>query len=122
MNTEFLIQDSDAYLKKWEEIFVLVLENIPFLDEGWHEKVNVIRFVEMMPNRVSQGSDGIVQNKQVLVLVLAEGKDQRLQNETEVRNQLSAGFLLESGKSRACCLLHSFVAIQHSFKKLKNWR
>ena len=35
----------------------------------------------MVSDRVGQGADGIVEDEQVLVLVLAEGKDQRLQDD-----------------------------------------
>lgn len=52
----------------------------------------------MVSDRVSEGSDGIIQDQQVLVLVLAEGKHQGVQNEAQVGNQLCTGLLFQSRK------------------------
>ena len=55
--------------------------------------------VEVVSHRVSQGSYCIVQDEQILVLVLSECKDQRVQDEAEVGHQLCARLLLQRGKS-----------------------
>lgn len=52
----------------------------------------------MVAHRVRQSADGVVENEQIFVLVLAEGKDQSVQDESQVRHQLGAGLLLQSGK------------------------
>lgn len=56
------------------------------------------RLVEVVPHRVGQRADGVVQDEQVLVLVLAEGEHQRVQDKAEVRHQLRARLLLQGGK------------------------
>jgi hypothetical protein len=45
---------------------------------------------------VRQGADGVVEDQQVLVLILVECKDERLQDESEVRYELRAGLLFLS--------------------------
>lgn len=56
------------------------------------------RLVKVVPHRVSQCADGIVQDEQVFVLVLPKGKNQCVQYEAEVGNQLCAGLFLQGGK------------------------
>ncbi len=56
------------------------------------------RFIEMVPNRVCKCPYGVVENEQVFVLVLAESKHQRVQDEGQVGHQLRARLLLQSGK------------------------
>ena len=56
------------------------------------------RLVEVVAHRVGQGADGIVEDEQVLVLVLAEGKNEGVQDVAEVRHQLRAGLLLQGGE------------------------
>ena len=54
------------------------LKHIPLLDEGRDEEVDVVWLVEVVANAVRQSADGVVQDEQVLVLVLAEREHQRL--------------------------------------------
>lgn len=56
------------------------------------------RLVEVVAYRVSQGANGIIEDEEVLVLVLAKGKDEGVQNITEVGHQLRAGLLLQGGE------------------------
>lgn len=42
---------------------------------GWEPPPISYRLVEVMPHRISEGPDGVIEDQQVLVLVLAEGKD-----------------------------------------------
>lgn len=56
------------------------------------------RLVEMVAHGVSQGADGIIEDEQVLMLVLAKGKDKSVQDIAEVGHQLCAGLLLQGGK------------------------
>lgn len=56
------------------------------------------RLVEVMSHRVSEGSDGVVQDEQVLVLVFSKGKNQSVQNEAEVGDELGACLLLQGGE------------------------
>ena len=56
------------------------------------------RLVEMVPHRVCQRSYGIIKNEQVLVLVLPKSKNQRVQDEAQIRHQLCTGLLLQGGK------------------------
>lgn len=56
------------------------------------------RLVKMVSHRVSKGPDGVVEDQQVLVLVLAEGKHQCVQNEAQVGHQLCTGLLFQSRK------------------------
>ena len=71
------------------------LKNIPLLYKWWHEKVDVLFFVEMMPDTVSQctcnrdkinnsgkllendniRTNGVVEYEQILMLVLVKGED-----------------------------------------------
>lgn len=52
----------------------------------------------MMSDRVSKGPDGIIEDQQVLMLVLPEGKHQCVQNEAQVGNQLCTGLLFQGRK------------------------
>lgn len=52
----------------------------------------------MVAHRVRQGSNSIVEDEQVLVLVLPESKHQRVEDEAQVGHQLRAGLLLQGGK------------------------
>jgi len=74
------------------------------------------RFVQVMPNRVSQRANGIIQNEQVLVLIFAKRKHKRLQDEVEVRNELRTGFLLKGSERRAGGLLYTLVSVQDSLQ------
>lgn len=56
------------------------------------------RLVEMVSHRVGQRSYGVIKNEQVLVLILPKSKNQRVQDEAQVRDQLCACLLLQSGK------------------------
>lgn len=56
------------------------------------------RLVEVMPHRVSQRPDGIVEDEQILVLVFPKGKHQRVQDEAEIWDQLGARLLLQGGE------------------------
>ena len=52
-------------------------------------------------------------------LVLAEGEDERLEDEGEVGHELGAGFLLERGERRAGRLLHALVRVQDPLQQLQ---
>lgn len=52
----------------------------------------------MVAHRVCQSSDGIVEYEEILVLVLSEGKHERVQDEAQIGNQLCARLLLQGGK------------------------
>lgn len=56
------------------------------------------RLVEVVAHRVGQGADGIIEDEQVLVLVLAKGEDKGVQDIAEVGHQLRAGLLLQGGE------------------------
>lgn len=56
------------------------------------------RLVEVMSYGVGEGSDGVVQNEQVLVLVFPKGKNQSVQDKAEVGDELGACLLLQSGE------------------------
>ena len=94
-------------------------------------------FVEVVANRVCESSDGVIEDEQILGLILGEGRHQHLHKQTEVegegreggmvadledlcqvRHQLSAGLLFQSGKGRACSFLHSLVGIQDPLQQL----
>ena len=45
----------------------------------------------MMTDRVSQSTDSIIQNQQVLMLIFTEGVDESLQYVVKIRHQLSTG-------------------------------
>lgn len=51
-----------------------------------------------MSHRVGEGSNSVVQDEQVLVLVFSKGKNQSVQNEAEIGDELGAGLLLQSGE------------------------
>ena len=38
------------------------LENIPLLDEGRHQQVDVVRLVEVVTHAVRQGADSVIQD------------------------------------------------------------
>ena len=76
------------------------------------------RFVEVMAHRVGQRADGVIEDQQVLVLVLAEGKHKRLEDEAEVGHEFGARLLLERRERRARRFLYALVRIQHSLQKL----
>ena len=87
-------------------------------------------FVEVVANRVCESSDGVIEDEQILGLILGEGRHQHLHKQTEggrgadledlcqVRHQLSAGLLFQSGKGRARSFLHSLVGIQDPLQQL----
>lgn len=52
----------------------------------------------MVAHRVCQSSDGVVEYEEILVLVLSEGKHERVQDEAQIGNQLCARLLLQGGK------------------------
>ena len=52
-------------------------------------------------------------------LVLAEGVDERLEDEGEVGHQLGARLLFERRERRARRLLHPLVAVQHPLEQLR---
>lgn len=59
------------------------------------------RLVEMVPDRIGQCSDSIVEDEQVLMLVLAKSKNQCVQNEAQVRHQLCTRLLLQGSERTA---------------------
>lgn len=54
-----------------------------------------------MAYRVSQRPNGIIQDKQVFVLVFPESKDQSVQDKAEIGNKFCASLLLQSRKRTA---------------------
>lgn len=52
----------------------------------------------MVSHRVCQCSYSIIKDEQVLVLVLPKSKNKRVQDEAQVRHQLSTRLLLQGGK------------------------
>lgn len=52
----------------------------------------------MVPNRISQGANCIIQDQQVLVLVFPKGKNQSIKDKAKIWNQLSAGLFFKGGK------------------------
>lgn len=56
------------------------------------------RLIEMVAHGIRQRSDGVVQDEEILVLVLSEGKHQRVQDEAQVGDELRARLFLQSGK------------------------
>ena len=42
------------------------LEDIPLLDEGRHQQVDVVWLVEVVTHTVRQGADSVIQDQQVL--------------------------------------------------------
>lgn len=56
------------------------------------------RLIKVVTDRVCERSDGIVKDQQVLVLVLAKGKHQCVQNEAQVGNQFCTCFLFQCRK------------------------
>ena len=71
-----------------------------------------------MAHRVGQRTDGVVEDEQVLVLVLAERVHQRFENETQIGHQFGAGFLLQRSEGRTGRLLHALIAVQYPFQQL----
>lgn len=45
---------------------------------------NTYGLVEVVTHRICQSSYGIIQDEEILVLILPKGKDQRVQDETQV--------------------------------------
>ena len=62
------------------------------------EVVCAYRLVEVVSHGVGQRPDGIIEDQQVLVLVLAKGEHQGVQDEAQVGDQLCACLLLQSSK------------------------
>lgn len=56
------------------------------------------RLVEMVSHRVRKCSYGIIKDEQVLVLILPKSKNQRVQDEAQIRHQLCTRLLLQGGK------------------------
>lgn len=56
------------------------------------------RLVEMVSHRVCQSSYSIIKDEQVLVLIFPKSKNQRVQDEAQVRHQLCTCLFLQSGK------------------------
>lgn len=56
------------------------------------------RLIEVVAHRVGQGANGIIEDKQVLMLVFAKGKNESVKNVAEVGHQLRASLLLQGGK------------------------
>ena len=82
------------------------LEDIPLLDEGRHQQVDVVRLVEVVAHAVRQGSDGVVQDQKVLVLILVEREHQSLQDEAQVGDQLCTCLFLKND-----CKIHFLLKI-----------
>lgn len=56
------------------------------------------RLVKVMPDRICQRADGVVEDEQVLVLIFPKREHKSVQNKAEVRHQLCASLLLQSRK------------------------
>lgn len=56
------------------------------------------RLIEVVAHRVGQGANGIIEDEQVLMLVLAKGKNKSVKDIAEVGHQLCAGLLLQGSK------------------------
>ncbi len=52
----------------------------------------------MVAHRVCQSPNGVIEDEKVLVLVFTESKNQRVQNISKVRHQLSASLLFQGSK------------------------
>ena len=76
-------------------------------------------FVEVVSNGVCQSPNGIIENKEVLSLVLLEGRHQHLQDVPKVRNKLCARLLFQGRKRTAGRLLDTLIGIQNTLQQLE---
>jgi len=109
-------------LQQRKQILVVIFQRIPLGNHDGHEHVLEILSVEMLPNRVRQRPDRIVKNEQILVLILAKGENQRLQNVLQIRDQLCAGLLRQRGERTTGGLLDSLVRIRDSLQQPREQR
>lgn len=68
-------------------------------DTGWVRGcLGSHRLIEVVAHRVRQGTNGIVEDEQILMLVFAKGKNKSVKNIAEVGHQLRACLLLQGSK------------------------
>eukprot|EP00732_Lithocolla_globosa_P001504 Lithocolla_globosa_v1_NODE_763_length_3322_cov_30.849403.p2 type:complete len:115 gc:universal NODE_763_length_3322_cov_30.849403:1490-1834(+) len=91
---------------------------VPFHNQRRHQNLDVLLVVQFVSNRISQGSNSVIQNQQILVLVFVEGPDQLVKNWFKIRHNLLAGIFFQSCKRAACSFLHTLVVVQYSFQQL----
>lgn len=101
-----------AYLEKGDEVRVLVTERPPLGDERRHEDVDVGLVVQGGADGIGEGTDGVVENEEVFLLVLVEGVDEVRQDGPEERLELRPSLLLERRERRATRLLHPLVVVE----------
>ena len=78
------------FFQQRKQILIFIFQLVPLLNEGRHEQLDVLWFVQMVPNTICQGANRIVEDEQILVLILVEGKHQCFKDKPKVRNQLCA--------------------------------
>jgi hypothetical protein len=105
-------------LQQGNKIRIIIRELEPTVDQGWHEDVKVDRSTQSWSDRVGQCSEGIVENKQILLLVLVESERKVAQDWLEEWHKLSASLLFQGCESAAPGFLNSLVSVKDHAQQL----
>ena len=76
----------------------------------------------MMTHTICQGSNGVVEDQQVLVLIFMKSKHQGFQNKSKIWNKLGTGFLFQGGEGRTSCFLNPLVGVKNSLQQFRHQR
>lgn len=106
------VRAGGTHLEQGDDIRIRVTERSPFRDQRRHEDVDIGLVVERGTDRVGQGSDRVVQDEQVLLLVLVERKDEVAEDRPEERLEFGTRLLLERRERRAARFLHALVVVE----------
>ena len=87
--------DDTTYLEQGEEISVVVLDLLPFLDKWWHNDVDELFLVNSWANNISQSADSVVKKQQVAMLILFKCFGERHENRMKVWDKFNGNTFLE---------------------------
>lgn len=97
-SNEMSFGDEKTNLEQRNDILIRIIEPLPLLDKRRHQDSNESSVVESLGDRVSERSDGVVEDEEVLLLVLGEGEDEVSDDGFEVGLEKGSSFLLESSE------------------------
>lgn len=107
-------------LEQGNEIRIRITESRPFLDERGHKNVDVSLVVERGTDGVGEGSDRVVENEEVLLLVLVEGVDEISEYRTEEGLEFRSCLLFQRRERRATRLLNPLVVVEAHLEELRS--
>ena len=76
--------------------------------------MHIQRLSECRADSIGKGSNGIVEDQQILLLILGESMSEVSQDWLEERNKVGPGLFFKGSEGTTTCFLDLFVGVEYS--------